>query len=177
MTVWAGDYFLREGVEQNAPPPDSWAKAEDNDVAVLHITLQPGAKLVLPKANSPEVNRSVYLIEGFDGANIDGTSVTKRVVVDVDGSKDVALELPESATEASEFLLLQGKPIDEPVVQHGPFVMNDRKEIMEAFQDYSRTKFGGWPWPRDDMVFPRDKGRFALVDGKESTPNEKRGEL
>lgn len=177
VTVWAGDYFLREGVEQNAPPPDSWAKAEDNDVAVLHITLQPGAKLVLPKANSPEVNRSVYLIEGFDGANIDGTSVTKRVVVDVDGSKDVALELPESATEASEFLLLQGKPIDEPVVQHGPFVMNDRKEIMEAFQDYSRTKFGGWPWPRDDMVFPRDKGRFALVDGKESTPNEKRGEL
>ena len=60
----------------------------------------------------------------------------------------------------------------EPVVQHGPFVMNNRAEIEQAFMDYSRTKFGGWPWPRDDMVFPREKGRFALLYGKETTPDE-----
>jgi hypothetical protein len=45
--------------------------------------------------------------------------------------------------------------------------MNTRAEIQQAFEDYQRTRFGGWPWPEDAMVFPRDKGRFALVDGKE----------
>ena len=63
--------------------------------------------------------------------------------------------------------MLQGRPIGEPVAQHGPFVMNTRAEIQQAFEDYQRTRFGGWPWPEDAMVFPRDKGRFALVDGKE----------
>lgn len=36
--------------------------------------------------------------------------------------------------------------------------------------DYQRTRFGGWPWPEDAMVFPREKGRFALLNGKESYP-------
>ena len=65
---------------------------------------------------------------------------------------------------------LQGKPINEPVAQHGPFVMNSKQEIMQAFSDYQETQFGGWPWPEDAVVFPRDKGRFALVDGKEERP-------
>ena len=93
--------------------------------------------------------------------------------LELDPSRDVSIELPsKSADEGkqTEFLLLQGKPINEPVAQHGPFVMNTRSEIQEAFMDYSRTKFGGWPWPRDDMVFPQDKGRFALIDGKETYP-------
>jgi len=123
------------------------------------------------------VNRSLYLVEGLDGARVNGTHVAKWVVIDVDASKDIDLELPESATESSEFLLLQGRPIGEPVVQHGPFVMNKQSEIMEAFSDYQRTQFGGWPWPRDDMVFARDKGRFSLLDGKESMPKEMREEL
>ena len=49
--------------------------------------------------------------------------------------------------------------------------MNTRAEIEQAFADYSRTKFGGWPWPRDDHVFPRSKGRFALLDGIETNPS------
>jgi hypothetical protein len=47
------------------------------------------------------------------------------------------------------------------VVQHGPFVMNDRAGIEQAFLDYQRTGFGGWPWPTDDPVHPREAGRFA----------------
>jgi hypothetical protein len=52
-------------------------------------------------------------------------------------------------------------------VQHGPFVMNTRAEIQQAFMDYQRTQFGGWPWPADGPVHPREAGRFArFADGR-----------
>eukprot|EP01048_Picozoa_sp_COSAG05_P003178 COSAG05_NODE_143_length_16570_cov_12.041953_6_plen_76_part_00 len=58
----------------------------------------------------------------------------------------------------------------EKKVDWRPFVMNTQAEIQQAYSDYSRTRFGGWPWPQDAMVFPRDKGRFASVNGVESRP-------
>lgn len=67
----------------------------------------------------------------------------------------------------SELLVLQARPIGEPVAQYGPFVMNTQAEIHQAFADYRRTEFGGWPWSANDPVHPRDKGRFAEhADGK-----------
>ena len=176
VTVVAGDYFLGDGVEQNLPPPDSWAADSNNDVAVLHITLQPGGEVVIPKSNRDGVNRSLYLIEGHQhNVKVDGEVINDKLCLTMDSSKDVTIELPENATTDQkdvEFLLLQGKPINEPVAQHGPFVMNTQSEIRDAFMDYQRTKFGGWPWPRDDMIFPQEKGRFALIDGKETRPSE-----
>ena len=74
---------------------------------------------------------------------------------------DVDIELVNSNKEA-KILLIQGKPIGEPVVQHGPFVMNTKQEIQQAFQDYQETRFGGWPWPVPDPVHDRSKGRFAF---------------
>ncbi|MBN2628684.1 MAG: pirin family protein, partial [Spirochaetales bacterium] len=67
----------------------------------------------------------------------------------------------------ASLLLLQGRPIGEPVVSHGPFVMNTADEIREAYGDFQKTRFGGWPWERDDNVHDRDKGRFArYADGR-----------
>jgi hypothetical protein len=68
---------------------------------------------------------------------------------------------------AVELLLLQGHPIGEPVAQYGPFVMNTRAELEQAFHDYRRTQFGGWPYPANDPVHPRERGRFAKhADGR-----------
>lgn len=74
----------------------------------------------------------------------------------------------ENGNKEAFLLLLQGQPINEPVVQHGPFVMNTPAEIQQAFNDYRKTQFGGWPWPRYDNVHSREKGRFAkYADGQE----------
>jgi hypothetical protein len=53
------------------------------------------------------------------------------------------------------------------VVQHGPFVMNQRSQIEDAVRDYQRTQFGGWPWPQSGPVHARESGRFARhADGR-----------
>jgi hypothetical protein len=69
-------------------------------------------------------------------------------------------------------VVLQGRPIGEPVVKQGPFVANTRGEIREAMIRYQETGFGGWPWDSDAPVHPRDRGRFARhVDGTEESPD------
>src|SRR5262249_8094235 len=79
---------------------------------------------------------------------------------------DVPVRLENGAAE-TEVLLLQGRPIGEPVVSHGPFVMNTREEIARTIRDYERTRFGGWPWANDDPGHPREEGRFARhADGR-----------
>ena len=93
----------------------------------------------------------------------------QKAVLEVDASKIIPLE-NKSASEEVIVLVLQGKPIGEPVVQHGPFVMNTHDEISQAFADYRSTRFGGWPWDDDAVVFPREKGRFARIDGVELGP-------
>ena len=171
VTVWSGTGYF--GVEtNNAPPPDSWAADPHHDVAVWHITLQPGGTLQLPPANQgSNVNRSLFYVEGgAQQMKVDGTLIDRRVALQVQADAPLMLELAADADGPGEFLLLQGQPIQEPVQQHGPFVMNTAAEINQAFADYQRTQFGGWPWPRDDMVFPRDKKRFAMLNGKEVEP-------
>ena len=83
---------------------------------------------------------------------------------------DAAVPLRGGPAE-SELLLLQGRPIGETVAQQGPFVMNTRAEIEQAFADYRRTGFGGWPWSSDGPVHPRAQGRFAIhADGRREEP-------
>jgi quercetin 2,3-dioxygenase len=179
-TLWVGNHYLGIESNPNSPPPDSWASDPSNDVALVHITLQPGGRFFLPKAHpttTTTVNRSLFYIEGPSGITmVDGKTIPSKQSLVLDPEHDVVLELPAEASEPAEFLWMQGKPIDEPVAQYGPFVMNTREEIVQAFSDYQETQFGDWPWPRNDMVFPADKGRFALTGGIETYPPVTRAE-
>ena len=143
------------------PPPDSWAADAAHEVAVWNIKMEAGATFVLPKA-STGVNRTIYFYEGKDLV-VAGTTITNYHAIELKADMDVELK---SNSETS-ILMLQGRPIGEPVMQYGPFVMNTKQEINEAFEDYHKTQFGGWPWPRYDQVHDRSKNRFAkYADGK-----------
>ena len=145
------------------PAPNSWAANPNNEVAIWTVKMEAGASWKVPKA-SPEINRRLYFFEG-DTIEIQGQSIVKNRDIQLDATQEVTMN---NGHQASHLLLLQGRPIGEPVAQHGPFVMNTQQEIQEAFQDYQRTQFGGWPWPRHDQVHPREVGRFARhADGRE----------
>lgn len=129
---------------------------------VLAIRLVPGARWTLP-AGPSGVNRMVYLFEG-DSVRIGGAPVRRGLAARL--RSEVPAEIVAGA-EPCELLVLQGRPIGEPVVQHGPFVMNTPDEIRQAISDYRQTGFGGWPWRADGPVHRRDEGRFAVhADGR-----------
>ena len=96
---------------------------------------------------------------------IEGESIPPYHSIEVNASEEIKLV---AGDEDCYLLVLQGKPINEPVAKYGPFVMNTEEEIQEAFADYRKTEFGGWPWPRRDQVHGKDRGRFAkYADGTE----------
>jgi quercetin 2,3-dioxygenase len=159
VTVVAGT--LGEARPPGAPP-DSWASRSDADVAIWSIRMTPGATWTLPAARAG-TNRTLYFFRGKQ------LRIGERTLENHAGARlrpDVEVSLV-AGPEGAELLLLQGRPINEPVVQYGPFVMNTQAEIQQAFDDYRRTQFGGWPWPKDDPVHGRDNVRFARhADGR-----------
>jgi quercetin 2,3-dioxygenase len=146
-----------------APPPDSWAARADADVAIWHVRLEAGASWTLPAASGPGTNRMLYVFEG-ETLQVAGTEVANDTGVVLRPDTEVPLTAGGAEVEA---LLLQGRPIGEPVAQYGPFVMNTRAEIEQAIRDYQATQFGGWPWDDDAPTHGHDRGRFARhVDGR-----------
>ncbi|HEX3343067.1 MAG TPA: pirin-like C-terminal cupin domain-containing protein [Polyangiaceae bacterium] len=152
-----------DGLRPPPPPPRSWAARADTDVAIWTVRMQPGATWTLPAAAGPTTLRTLYFFRGTS-MRVGGENLDAHAAVVVRAGAEVPLE---AGAEVCELLLLQGRPIAEPVVQYGPFVMNTRTEIQQAMQDYQRTRFGGWPWPADDPVHAREEGRFAKhADGR-----------
>jgi len=152
-----------KGISAPDPAPNSWAADPQNEVFIWTILMEPGATWSFPPA-SAMANRTLYFYDG-NSLKIAGKEFTTHQAVELYADKAVELK---NGSSASYLLLLQGKPINEPVVQHGPFVGNTQSDIQQAFADYQQTQFGGWPWPSYEHVHPRQKGRFALYpDGKE----------
>ena len=156
VTVIAGELA---GERPPAPPPRSWASRPDTDVAIWSVVMEPGASWKLPAAKGKGTVRTVYFFAG-PGLTLGDHPQRSHAALSVRSDVDIDLVAAPGA-EACEILVLQGRPIGEPVVQYGPFVMNSRPEIQKALSDYQRTRFGGWPWPKDDPVHPREEGRFA----------------
>lgn len=138
------------------PAPDSWANNEDNKVNIWIIKMEPGAIFKIP-ASSSTITRNLYYYRG-DTINIEDVEIKSSNRIKLQGDEDIFIENGE---KESHLFLLEGEPIDEPVQAYGPFVMNTMDEIKEAYDDYRRTGFGGWPWERTDPVHSHDAVRFA----------------
>ena len=152
-----------EDVTPPLPAPDSWAADPANDVAIWTIKMEAGANWTFPLAGD-NAKRTLFFYLG-SSLTIDGTEILSSQAIEVKANSPLTLS---NSNSDSYLLMLQGNPINEPVAQYGPFVMNTQAEVQLAINEYRRTEFGGWPWPRHDMVHPRNQGRFArYADGTE----------
>jgi redox-sensitive bicupin YhaK (pirin superfamily) len=150
------------------PPPDSWAAQAEADVAIWTLRMAPGARWTLPAAAGKDTRRSVYFFKGTS-ISVAGQGVNSHAAMELRASE--AVELVNTGSEVAEMLMLQGRPIGEPVVQYGPFVMNTQAEIAQTMADYQRTQFGGWPWDDSAPVHGRAPQRFAKhPGGREEQP-------
>ena len=154
ITVIAG---ALNGTQPLPPPPDSWAADPASDVAIWSIALEAGATWFIPPAGSAETSRTLHVFKGTELC-VGGQIVRCPAAIRVQADQPAPIE---ATNGPAEILLLQGRPIAEPVAQYGPFVMNSRAELEQAFADYQETLFGGWPFADNAPVFPRDAGRFA----------------
>lgn len=145
-----------------SPAPDSWAANPENEVNIWQIKLEEDAVWEIP-ASDGKVNRSLYFFQG-DTITVEGTKIERNHVLELDAKHEITIK---NGGKPARLLLLQGKPIGEPVAQYGPFVMNNMTEIQQAFTDYQKTRFGGWPWDRSDVVHGPARGRFARFDNGE----------
>ena len=180
IAVVAGRLQETDGTGQSAtteplpPPPDSWAAQSDADVAIWTLRMAPGARWTLPAASGAQTRRNLYFFKG-SSVSLGGQQVDALAAIELRTSEPV--DIVNTGNEVAEFLLLQGKPIAEPVAQYGPFVMNTQAEIKQTIADYRRTQFGGWSFADDAPVHGRDPARFAIhPGGREERPAAMAGE-
>ena len=156
IEIIAGSY---KGNNAPAPPPNSWANDKDNYVNIWKIKLDKNAQFVLPRVNT-DIFRSLYFYKG-DSIIVNDQEIKSRMMIEVDNFDELEIA---SINDESYILLLQAKPINEPIVKYGPFVMNSREEIQEAFNDYQKTGFGDWDWHDDGPVHGNEYKKFAIGD-------------
>jgi quercetin 2,3-dioxygenase len=158
-----------QGAEMADPlpaPPDSWAARPESDLAIWTVKMEAGARWTLPAAAGEGTRRQLYFFKG-DEVSLDGQPIQQHAAIELRSDHSVNLV---NGGSTGEFLLLQGRPIGEPVAQYGPFVMNTQRELQQAFDDYRRTEFGGWPWDDTAPVHGPVRVRFAKhADGRVET--------
>ncbi|KRD05290.1 pirin [Mycobacterium sp. Root265] len=115
-------------------------------ITVVHATISPGARLEMPWR--ADFNALAYVLAGTGTAGTAAQPIHKGQlsVFGAGNALTLAAQQSQPAAEPNlEVLLLGGRPIREPVVQSGPFVMNTREEILRAYEDYQAGRFGVIP--------------------------------
>ena len=163
VTVVAGAF---RDIQPLAPPLDSWAAKEESELAIWQFAAEPRAEWDLPAAAGRDTQRILYVFEG--SVTVGGQNLEAPTAAVLRAGDTAVLS---GGIRGASALLLQGRPIDEPVAMGGPFVMNTQEEVDDAYRDFKTTGFGGWPWPSPDPVHARSTPRFAHhPDGRVEYP-------
>src|SRR5487761_2362977 len=128
VTVVAGRF---EDAQPPAAPIHSWAARAEAEVAIWQFVGEPESKWMLPPTKAMDTVRVMYVYEG--SVEIAGSVFKAPLGVQFNSSEAVAVS---SGPNGASTLVLQGRPIGEPVAMGGPFVMNTQVEIAEAYRDY-----------------------------------------
>jgi redox-sensitive bicupin YhaK (pirin superfamily) len=115
-------------------------------MAMLHATVSPGARVVVPWRR--DFNALVYILAGKGFVGPDRRPVVTGQLVVLGGGDTIEVsadDRQESRSPSLEALMMGGRPIREPVAAYGPFVMSTRVEIVQAFEDYEKGKLGTVP--------------------------------
>lgn len=116
-------------------------------ITYTHSTIHPGAVLHLPW--EPTFNAMVYVLEGRGSVGLDRTPVAEGQMALLGPGASLTVRADDTqdsrGTGSMEVLILGGQPIREPIVHHGPFVMNTREEILTAVDDFQAGRMGVIP--------------------------------
>ena len=159
VQIIAGSFV---GKNAPLPPPDSWASKPESNIAIYSIVMESEASLTLPKTTEG-THRILYFFNG-ESISLNGTKQQVGHGIQVEPTHDIVIN---NGAKEAEILVLQARPIGEPVVKYGPFVMNSKVQIQQAYADYQRTQFGNWPWKTRAPTHSNAKERFAIhADGR-----------
>jgi redox-sensitive bicupin YhaK (pirin superfamily) len=112
-------------------------------IQMLHFTIQPGGSTL--QSVPVEQSGLVYVFKGVARIGSDNREVREGQAALLESGDSVLLAVDSEAQGPAEILLLSGKPLNEPVARYGPFVMNTREQIEQAFRDYQTGRFGVIP--------------------------------
>jgi redox-sensitive bicupin YhaK (pirin superfamily) len=135
VRVIAGEVAERSGPGQTSTP-----------ITMLHATLAPGARLGLPWRD--DFNALAYVLSGAGAVGRERIAVRMGQLAVFGPVGGIALEAAshqESRAPQLDVLILGGRPIGEPVAWLGPFVMNTKSEVLQAFEDYQAGRLGRIP--------------------------------
>lgn len=115
--------------------------ATHTPIGAAHLTISPGGRVEIPL---PEGHSGgIYAFSGSGAVGESATELPERSLAVFDrGEGSLLVAVPSEASDSMEALVLTGQPINEPVARYGPFVMNTRNELIEAFEDYSAGRMG-----------------------------------
>ena len=125
IEVIAGDYKTAKGPAFTFTP-----------VNLLNAKLNKSAKADFSFPAS--YNTALLVVEGSVKVNNSETIATDHLLLFSNDGENITVEAMSNAV----VLVLSGEPIREPIAAHGPFVMNTRQEIIQAFEDFNNGKFG-----------------------------------
>lgn len=125
VTVIAGKAFETEGPAETFTPMNIYSVDLDKNSSI--------------DIDEPEEFNTGLIVVGGE-LKINGTLYTENDFIIFENNEGV-IEL-ETLSENSKIIVLSGKPINEPIVSYGPFVMNTQEEITQAFEDFKNGKFG-----------------------------------
>ncbi|HEU5429482.1 MAG TPA: pirin family protein [Actinocrinis sp.] len=127
-------------------------------ITMIHATLRPGARLDLPWR--ADFNALVYSLSGRGSVGAQGRPMESSQLA-VFGTGDAltieASTRPDSRTPDFDVLILGGQPIREPVAHYGPFVMNTKEELIQAFEDFQAGRMGVIPEGRTPHTQPGEQ--------------------